>query len=65
MMRIVVLFLLISAFTSGGRGVYEFTMNSIDGKPTSLGEFLGKVTMIVNVASPGIAGLAARHKQFG
>jgi len=40
-----------SAVLSGASGVYEFTMDSIDGKATPLGEFRGKVSMIVNVAS--------------
>ena len=32
-------------------GLYSFTLNSIDGKPTPLSEYKGKVVMIVNVAS--------------
>jgi glutathione peroxidase len=51
MRRIALFLLLMSAVLSGASGVYEFTMNSIDGKATSLGGFRGKVTMIVNVAS--------------
>ena len=31
--------------------VYDFTLNSIDGQPTSLGSFKGKVVLLVNVAS--------------
>ena len=34
-----------------GSGLYSFTLNSIDGKPSPLGEYKGKVVMIVNVAS--------------
>src|SRR5215467_1312943 len=34
-----------------GSGLYSFTLNSIDGKPTPLSEYKGKVVMIVNVAS--------------
>lgn len=32
-------------------GVYDFTLNSIDGKPAPLAEYKGKVVLIVNVAS--------------
>jgi glutathione peroxidase len=35
----------------GGKSVYDFTMNSIDGEPTSLSKFQGKVVLLVNVAS--------------
>src|SRR5215475_7306119 len=34
-----------------GSGLYSFTLNSIDGKPSPLAEYKGKVVMIVNVAS--------------
>ncbi len=34
-----------------GSGLYSFTLNSIDGKPSPLAEYKGKVIMIVNVAS--------------
>lgn len=33
------------------KGIYSFTMKSIDGDPVSLGSFKGKVVMVVNVAS--------------
>ena len=44
--------------------VYDFTVNDIDGKPRSLGEWRGKTLLIVNVASkcgftPQYAGLEA------
>jgi glutathione peroxidase len=32
-------------------GVYSFTLNSIDGKPAPLGDYRGKVALLVNVAS--------------
>jgi glutathione peroxidase len=32
-------------------GVYNFTLNSIDGKPAPLADYKGKVVLIVNVAS--------------
>ena len=31
--------------------VYDFTLNSIDGQPTALSSFRGKVVLLVNVAS--------------
>jgi glutathione peroxidase len=36
---------------AGDRSIYDYTMNSIDGKPTSLSSFKGKVILLVNVAS--------------
>jgi glutathione peroxidase len=33
------------------RTVYDFTLNSIDGQPTPLSSFKGKVVLLVNVAS--------------
>lgn len=47
--------------------VYDFTLNSIDGQPTSLSIFKGKVVMLVNVASrcgytPQYAGLESLRK---
>jgi len=35
----------------GGKSVYDFTINSIDGEPTPLSKFQGKVVLLVNVAS--------------
>jgi glutathione peroxidase len=32
-------------------GIYNFTLNSIDGKPAPLADYKGKVVLIVNVAS--------------
>jgi len=34
-----------------GEGVYNFTLPSIDGEPTSLSTYKGKVILLVNVAS--------------
>jgi glutathione peroxidase len=34
-----------------GSGLYSFTLNSIDGKPSPLADYKGKVIMLVNVAS--------------
>ena len=43
--------LIMATSLSAGSGLYNFTLNSIDGKPTPLAEYKGKVVMIVNVAS--------------
>jgi glutathione peroxidase len=69
MRRIALYLLLMSAVLSGASGVYEFTMNSIDGKATPLSEFRGKVTMIVNVASrcgytPQYSALEAVYEKY-
>ena len=34
-----------------GSGIYNYTLNSIDGKPAPLADYKGKVVLIVNVAS--------------
>jgi glutathione peroxidase len=49
--------------------LYDFEVRSIDGRPTTLGEFRGQVLLIVNVASrcsltPQYAGLESLYKQF-
>jgi len=49
--------------------VYDYTLNSIDGKPTPLSQFKGKVVMLVNVASrcgftPQYEGLEALYKKY-
>jgi glutathione peroxidase len=36
---------------AGEKSIYGFTMNSIDGAPTSFTKFQGKVVLLVNVAS--------------
>jgi glutathione peroxidase len=37
--------------TAAEKTVFDFTLNSIDGQPTSLSTFKGKVVLLVNVAS--------------
>ena len=53
--------------------VYEFTLNSIDGKPAPLASYKGKVLLLVNVASKcgytpqytGLQSLYAKYKDQG
>lgn len=53
--------------------IYDYTLNSIDGKPTPLSTFKGKVVMLVNVASrcgytpqySGLESLYEKHKDQG
>jgi len=52
-----------------GAGVYDYTLNSIDGKPVPLGSFKGKVMLVVNVASkcgytPQYTGLEALYEKY-
>jgi glutathione peroxidase len=53
---------LMSSSLFGASSVYDFTMNSIDGKPLPLAEFKGKVVMIVNVASN--CGFTPQYKEL-
>jgi glutathione peroxidase len=43
--------LLGTTLMAADKTVYDFTLNSIDGQPTSLSAFKGKVVLLVNVAS--------------
>ena len=50
-------------------GVYNFTLNSIDGKPAPLADYKGKVVLLVNVASqcgytPQYSGLEATYEKY-
>jgi glutathione peroxidase len=51
MLRTAMLACVWATLLPGAADVYEFTMDSIDGKPVSLAEFRGKPVLIVNVAS--------------
>lgn len=51
------------------KSIYEFSLNSIDGKPVSLSQFKGKKMLLVNVASqcgytPQYKDLEALHKKY-
>ena len=45
-----------------GKTVYEFTLNDIDGKPVNLGDYKGKVLVLVNVASK--CGLTPQYEEI-
>ena len=40
-----------AAVAAPPKSIYDFTLKSIDGQPTQLSEFHGKVVLLVNVAS--------------
>jgi glutathione peroxidase len=59
---------LMSASAMAG-SIYDYTLNSIDGKPMPLSEFKGKAVMLVNVASrcgftPQYTGLEALYEKY-
>jgi glutathione peroxidase len=60
---------LILAGTAMAGSVYDYTLNSIDGKPTPLGSFKGQVVLLVNVASrcgytPQYKGLESLYEKY-
>ena len=54
--------LVFAAALFGAAGVYEFTLNSIDGAPAPLAAYKGKVLLLVNVASK--CGFTPQYKEL-
>ena len=68
MLKVACLLVAATAGFASAASFYDYTMNSIDGKPTSLSSFKGKVVLLVNVASrcgftPQYAGLEALYEK--
>jgi glutathione peroxidase len=65
--------ILLSGGAAMSQSLYDFTMNDIEGKPVPLGEFEGKVALVVNVASKcgftpqykGLEELYSRYRDRG
>lgn len=68
-MKVLSTLLLAALTTMAADNIHEFTMKSIDGKPTPLAGYKGKVVLAVNVASqcgytPQYTGLEALYKKY-
>ncbi len=61
-MRRLLLVVLSCVALFGASNIYEFTLNSIDGKPAPLGAYKGQVLLLVNVASQ--CGFTPQYKQL-
>jgi glutathione peroxidase len=69
MMKVMLLGMALGAMAFAASSVYDFTLNSIDGAPTPLSTFKGKVVLLVNVASkcgytPQYAGLEKLYESY-
>jgi glutathione peroxidase len=69
MTKMMLLGMAVCAMAFGASSVYDFTLNSIDGTPTPLSTFKGKVVLLVNVASkcgytPQYAGLEKLYEKY-
>ena len=61
--------MLLSNALPAASSIHDFTLNSIDGQPTSLAQFKGKVVLLVNVASkcgytPQYEGLESLYRKY-
>ncbi|MEO8657592.1 MAG: glutathione peroxidase [Bryobacteraceae bacterium] len=68
-MKLVLGTLLMSTSMFAASSIYDFTPNSIDGKPSPLSAYKGKVVLVVNVASkcgytPQYTGLEALYNKY-
>ena len=68
-LSLVLLFAASFLLAANAKNIYDFTMNSIDGKPVSLKSYKGKVVLLVNVASkcgytPQYAGLESLYEKY-
>ncbi len=67
--RLLAILCLVTAPMLAADSVHDFSLNSIDGKATSLADYKGKVLLLVNVASqcgytPQYKGLEALHRKY-
>jgi glutathione peroxidase len=63
------LLIMAASLFAASPGIYTFTLNSIDGKPAPLGNYKGKVVLVVNVASqcgytPQYSALEATYEKY-
>ncbi len=68
-MKVLTTLILAAVSAMAADNIYEFTMQSIDGQPTPLSKYKGKVVLAVNVASqcgytPQYAGLEALYQKY-
>ena len=63
------MFMVAAAVSAAGQSFYDIKTQTLLGKPADLGDFRGKVTLVVNVASycgytPQYKGLEALHREL-